>query len=82
MREDFHDTASAYCKRRDSAVIQAVSFGNLEPLRNLIRQNRLPVPDDDVLISTAHRLCCHSPSVPEPLREKSAEWIKNRGDTE
>lgn len=82
MKEDFYDIAAAYSKRRDSAVIHAVSFGNLEPLRSLLRKNKLPVPDDAALLSMAHRLCFHSPSIPENLRNQSEKWLKRKGDTE
>jgi len=79
MYRDFYDTAAAYGKCRDSAVIQAVSFGNTEPMRELFRKNRLAVPEDRILLETAHQLCCCSTSISEPLRKKSEKWIRKRG---
>ena len=79
MYRDFYDTAAAYSKCRDSAVIQAVSFGNLIPMRELFRKNRLFVPEDRILLKTAHQLCCYSSSISEPLRKKSEKWILEQG---
>ena len=78
MYRDFYDTAATYGKCRDSAVIQAVSFGNLEPMRELFRKNRLFVPEDRILLETVHQLCCYSSSISEPLRRKSEKWILER----
>jgi|GEM_PF-2113086 len=79
MYRDFYDTAAAYGKCRDSAVIQAVSFGNLEPMRELFRKNRLFVPEDKILLETAHQLCYYSSSISESLRKKSEKWILEQG---
>ena len=82
---DACEAARAYSRRRDSAVKQAVMFGNLNPLRNLFRQNRIPVPDDETILRTAHEMCCHSPEIPESVRKKSAQWLdanSQKGESE
>lgn len=68
-----------YCKQRDEAVIQAVKYGNLEPLKELARRNGMYIPKDEVLIISAHKMCYNITTMPKDLQKKSEKWLTERG---
>lgn len=75
---DFYSSASAYITRRNSAVIQAVCYGNLYAMKALFQSSNLQVPEDDVLMRIAHELCVHTSEMPKNLNKKSRKWLAER----
>lgn len=79
MKINIKKQVKRYCRQRDAAVLKAVVDGNLEPLKKLGRQNDIPVPSDEVLIISAHKLCCNITTMPKKLQEQSRKWLTERG---
>lgn len=71
----------AYCKWRDEAVIQAVKYGNLEAFKRFCdsNTNKKHLIKDEILMVSAHKMCCNITTMPIELREKSKNWLTERG---
>lgn len=68
-----------YCKKRDAAVISAVRDGDLEPLKQLSRENGQRIPEDKIILISAHKCCCAITTMPPELQERSREWLRVNG---
>lgn len=79
MKINIKKQVKRYCRQRDAAVFKAVVDGNLDPLKELGRQNDIPVPSDEILIISAHKLCCNITTMPKELQEQSKEWLLKNG---
>lgn len=76
MKARYH-TIKDYLQRRDQAVIQAVEHDDFEMLKKLCLETSGRLPSSDkVLRLMAHKVCCNLVSMPDELRKKSAEWLK------
>ena len=62
----------AYCKQRDEAVIQAVKYGNLEAFKRFCdsNTNKKHLIKDEILIISAHKMCCNITTMPKDLQKK------------
>lgn len=71
----------AYCKQRDEAVIQAVKYGNLEAFKRFCdsNTNKKYLIKDEILIISAHKMCCNITTMPKDLQKKSEKWLIERG---
>lgn len=73
------ESIANYCRKRNAAVIAAVRDGNVEPLKRLAEKSDQPVPNDYVLLISAHKMCLAITTMPEDLQAKSRRWLKERG---
>lgn len=71
-----------YVRMRDSAVIAAVSDGDIEPLKILSEKADAQLPSDTVIEISAHKMCLEITTMPKDLQEKSRKWLRDRGYTE
>lgn len=69
----------AYCRERNAAVIEAVQDGNVERLKHLAEKGDMPIPNDMVLLISAHKMCLEITTMPAELQEKSRKWLKDNG---
>lgn len=74
-------TIKQYVAKRDAAVLSAVRDGDLEPLKALGRAAGAPVFSDEVILISAHKMCCNITTMPEELRKKSRKWLLAHGST-
>lgn len=75
IRESITD----YCRKRNAAVIAAVRDGNVEPLKRLAEKSEQQIPNDYVLLVSAHKMCLAITTMPEDLQAKSRRWLRERG---
>lgn len=80
--EELLDRIKQYVRLRDAAVIAAVRDGNIELLKNLAEKADAPLPNDKVIEISAHKMCVEITTMPEDLRQKSRQWLRERGYTE
>lgn len=80
---DRYSKIENYSKMRDAAVVAAVEHGDLVPLKRLISEYGLPdASSDEVLLCTAHKMCCNITTISEKLQEKSRKWLEDQGFSE
>lgn len=73
------ESIANYCRKRDAAVIAAVRDGNVELMKHLAEKADTMMPNDYVLLVSAHKMCLAITTMPEELKEKSRRWLKGNG---
>lgn len=68
-----------YCRKQDAAVIAAVRDGNIEQIKNLAEKVDTHIPNDYVIMISAHKMCVNITTMPEELQEKSRKWLYEHG---
>lgn len=68
-----------YCRKRNAAVIAAVRDSNVEPLKRLAEKSEQQMPNDYVLLVSAHKMCLAITTMPEDLQAKARRWLRERG---
>lgn len=68
-----------YNRLRDAAVIAAIECNDLEPLKALSGMSDEPLPSDDVLRIAARKMCLAITTMPEDLKQKAREWMREHG---